>query len=268
MSRAPAPTSTSERIGVLDWGIGGFGVVREILRRAPGQPILYFSDAGTTPYGLVPAPALATRLAAVGAWFAAEGVTRLVVACNAASSVVARTRFPSGLEVLDVIGPGVDAVRAAGVPRVGLVGGRRTVRSGVHRRLLALSRIHVHARVAQPLSALIEAGDHDSVELRATLASIVTPLRDETALLLACTHYPAITERFREALPRTLLLDPAPRLAAGLVGARVRVAAPSGARIEALTSGDPKAMVRAARLAFGLEPARVGRVTIRTPFSN
>ncbi len=258
--------ASTETIGVLDWGIGGFGVVREILRRAPGQPILYFSDAGTTPYGLVPAPALAARVANAAAWFMSRGVARLVIACNAASSVVPRAPFPDGMTVQGVIVPGVELVRAAGLERIGLVGGRRTVRSGLHRRLLAPSGVQVHARVAQPLSAFIEAGDHGSRELRATLEAIVAPLRDEPAVLLACTHYPAIADRFREVLPRAALLDPAPSVAEALVGARVRSGAVDASRIDATTSGDPRAMVRAAAAAFGVEIARARR--LRHDFSN
>lgn len=81
---------------VIDWGIGGFGVVRELERRSPGMGFVYFSDGGFTPYGKAKAGALVVRLERVARFFFDRGVRRVVVACNAASTVVPalRSRLP------------------------------------------------------------------------------------------------------------------------------------------------------------------------------
>ncbi|WP_166906149.1 hypothetical protein [Mycobacterium sp. DL440] len=74
-------------LGIVDWGIGGIGVVRELDRRVPGLPVLYWSDAGATPYGRMRGDALAARLSAVVSELAHRGATEVVLACNAASTV-------------------------------------------------------------------------------------------------------------------------------------------------------------------------------------
>jgi glutamate racemase len=240
---------------VLDWGIGGFGVVRALWERDPGLPVLYVSDAGFRPYGKVPAGALAARLETLLAHFAALGAQRAVLACNAASTVAHLVRAGT-LEVLDMLDAGVDEVRRTGLPRVGLLGGARTVLSGNHRRRLAALGVAVRGRVAQPLSARIERGDLASAGLEADVARIVGPLRRERAVLLACTHYPAIEGVLQRHLPGVRLLDPARAVAERVcpVAAAARAASP---RVRAFTTGSPEATRAGARAAFGIDPGRV-----------
>ena len=65
------------------------------------------------------------------------------------------------------------------------------------------------SRVAQPLSAHIEAGRTGTTQFQTDLARIVAPLRQVDALVLACTHYPAAGRWFAAALPGVRLIDPA-----------------------------------------------------------
>src|SRR3954470_77349 len=86
------PRATRERrgrvIGVVDWGIGGLGFFKLLRERHPRLPLVYVSDAGETPYGKLRASHLAARLRQMGAFMRREGVTHLVVACNAASTAL------------------------------------------------------------------------------------------------------------------------------------------------------------------------------------
>lgn len=247
---------------VLDWGIGGFGVVRALRERDPGLPIVYVSDAGFTPYGRVPAGALAARLGALLGRFAGLGAERAVLACNAASTVTHLVQAGS-LEVLDMLDAGVEVALGAGLPRVGLLGGARTVRSGSHRRRLAALGVTVRARIAQPLSARVERGDLASPGLEADVARIVTPLRRERAVLLACTHYPAIEGVLQRHLPGVRLLDPARAVAERVCPIASAAGAPA-LRVRAFTTGSPEATRAGARAAFGLDPGEVTKLTVRS----
>jgi glutamate racemase len=60
----------------VDWGIGGIGLVRALDRAAPGLPVLYWSDAGATPYGQMRVDQLAGRLTTVVEALAELGATR------------------------------------------------------------------------------------------------------------------------------------------------------------------------------------------------
>jgi len=283
-------------LAVLDWGIGGLGFYRAFKARLPDVPVVYLSDTGFEPYGLVPGPALQRRLALTAGRLAEAGASRLVVACNAMSTVLPAA---SGLrelgfeQVCGVIDGGVAATLDAGVRVVGVIGGRRTVRSGCYAHRLRAAGLVVRQRVAQPLSGLIEAGLVASPAFETESARIVAPLAGVDALVLGCTHYEAAAERLRTLAGGALLIDPAAatleRVVLGWYGVpasgdgrrggaaaeRGRGADSSGGSSIAwssvepasadrfFTTGDPTAMVRAARLGFGVELPAVERVRLR-----
>lgn len=233
---------------VLDWGIGGLSVYRELKRRHPTLAIVYVSDSGFTPYGKVPAGALAERVAHVIRWAQREhGASAAAIACNAASTALEPVRgLCPDLPVVGVIAAGIDLIRESGCRKVGVIGGIRTIESKIFSS--ALPGLEIRERVAQPLSALIEAGQLEGAELERELAAILGPLEDVEALLLACTHYPAVAGPIQRFLPKARLLDPAARAAEHL-GAVLKVR--EGEDLF-FTSGSIPASRAAAKAAFGV----------------
>src|SRR5581483_4417370 len=132
---------------------------------------------------------LTTRLTMVVNELAERGATEVVLACNAASTVVGRLA-PVPIPVQGIIEHGLASVPDDIAGPVGVVGGRRTIVGGHYRRGLERRGHVVLSRVAQPLSAHIEAGRTGSPQFVSDLARIVAPLRGVDALVLACTHYP------------------------------------------------------------------------------
>ena len=245
------------KLGILDWGIGGVGFYALARARLPDLPVVYWSDAGAVPYGKQAPAELARRVVAIARWLKREaGVTHLAIACNAASSVL--PRIDRGDETLPritgVIEHGVRAALQRSAPGqiIGIVGGRRTILSGAYRRALP-ARI-VRQRVAQPISARVEAGDLSSEGLRRELDGIMAPLRGVDLLVLACTHYPALRGAFAERAPRAEIVDPAAELLAWAVDAWQLDSAVSDSEPDrVLTTGDVQATARSALLAFGME---------------
>jgi glutamate racemase len=236
------------------------GVVRELRRRAPEAALVYVSDTGFTPYGKAPRAILAARVSCIVAALAAEGAVAVVVACNAASTVLGDLG-PTPVPVLGVIEPALGLVPRGFRGTLGVVGGARTIRSGIYRRALAGKGRRIVSRIAQPLSGHIEAGTADSRACQSALDRILAPLRHADAILLACTHYPAIARDIGARVPRARLLDPAEALASQVL-ASVRLPARRGPD-RLLTTGDPTAMRPSTRRAWGFDPGRCERTTIR-----
>jgi glutamate racemase len=236
-----------ERLGFLDWGIGGVGIFRAFRRRRPGVPVLYWSDTGATPYGRLPAAALTARVRRVLQSMVRQGVTHAVVACNAASTVLPELG-DVGIPMMGVIEPAIAMVSPALEGVLGVVGGARTIRSGLYRRALATPRRRVIQRIAQPLSAHIEAGRVGTPAFERDLGRILRPLARADAILLACTHYPSAREAFRRLAPHAALLDPAEAVVEMLV-AQWRL--PRGRGDRFVTTGSVVEMRRAARTAWG-----------------
>lgn len=206
-----AENSVPSKLGILDWGIGGLGLYKLVKKEAPCQPVIYFSDSGFAPYGKVKTAELSARLTLVLQSLKNMGAERVVIACNAASTVLDHVEKKGrGLpHITGIIEHGIRAVLRQEKKKIGVIGGKRTIYSGHYGRALKKAGYHVRQRVAQPLSAFIEAGDFESGRLDFELRKILHPLRDMEAILLACTHYPAIADRIKAYLPSSMIIDPA-----------------------------------------------------------
>jgi glutamate racemase len=283
LARAEPGRAAGTRLGIVDWGIGGMGFYTCFKARFPGVAVTYLSDTGVAPYGRQSARELRARFALLAGRFVEAGVPRLVVACNAMSSVLpAAASGTGGLEaVTGVVAAGVEAVLESGAGNVGVIGGVRTVRSGVYRRPLAARGVRVTQRVAQPLSALVESGAGGSPECRRQAARIVRPLAGVDALVLGCTHYAALAGTLRKLAGGTAIVDPAAETLERVVSDWFDRQAACGSTLGELddghcerrspvadmffTTGDPGAMARAARIAFGVRRPQPTRVDVEMP---
>jgi glutamate racemase len=250
--------SSKPRLGIIDWGIGGVGIYRLIRARLGPVPALYFSDTGVTPYGKMSRHELVARLNSVLDFLRSQEITHLVVACNAASTVIPFLKA-SPLKVEGVVESAVRAAQRRRPTKLALIGGRRTVLSGIYRQALAERGIRVIQRIAQPLSGFIESGDVSSAALRSECRRTLSPVANCSHILLACTHYPAIIPVMKEAVSEdTVFVDPAEELVSRIR----RWELPIGGADRVFTSGDREKMATAARIAFGVEFKKVGEIAI------
>ena len=247
-----------QRLGLLDWGIGGVSIHKLIKARAGNVPVIYFSDTGVNPYGRMSSRELVARVNKVTAFLKSRGVSHVVIGCNAASTVIPFLDV-AGLQVEGVIESAVHLTARMRPKRLALIGGKRTVLSGIYRRRFGALGIHVAQRIAQPLSAVIEAGDVSSPELREHCRKILRPIHDCSHLLLACTHYPAIKALLSEFVSdNTILIDPIGELVKKITHWNLQS---SGTDLF-FTSGDPDKMKLAARNAFGFRINKASRIEL------
>lgn len=245
-------TQGYSKVVILDWGIGGLGFYKIFRKRFPEIPVLYFSDSGFISYGRLSKKELNARLKQIFKIFEKQQVTHVVIACNAASTVLPGFQCDLlPMKVTGVIEHGVRAVSASSFYRIGVIGGARTIRSGIYRKSLEEKGKSVQQRIAQPLSAFIERGETSSESLRKEVKRILAPLKTCEALVLACTHYPAIQPLFEEYLPEAVMIDPVFSMLESIQ--KNWHLKPSKQSDQFLTTGDLKQMKRAAWSAFGIE---------------
>jgi len=243
-------------LGIIDWGIGGVSIYKLIKERIPDAATLYFSDTGATPYGKMGRRELASRLDSVIDFLIAKGMTRLVIGCNAASTAIPDLA-DHGIKTDGVIEPAVAAAAKLKPKDLGVIGGRRTIVSGIYRKAFGERNIDIKQRIAQPLSGLIESGDTSSETLRAEAKKIFRPLKSCSHILLACTHYPAIEPLLKNLVsPSTKFIDPA----AAVVQQLGKIASTGEDRF--FTTGDARQMKRSAKLAFGVEIEAVEKMKL------
>lgn len=204
-------------IGVFDSGIGGLTVLRELFRELPECSFAYLGDTARVPYG-TKGPETIRRYTREGAKFlVGRGIEFLVLACNTMSAVATRdlwTEFPK-VPVVEVVTPAVEAACAATRNgRIGVIGTRATVDSGVYEREIRrrLPTLSVRAQACPLLVPLVEEGWRDEPETASILTRYLAPVRaaNVDTLILGCTHYPILEERIaREMGDGVTIVNPA-----------------------------------------------------------
>jgi glutamate racemase len=191
---------------VLDWGIGGLPLFQNLVSSCPGASLLYLSDSGTVPYGKQSPGELQTRLGEIAVFAAGLGIKTIAVACNAMSSILSAPNTIIGnTEILSLIHTFLSSPPRGG-HTVGIIGGIRTIQSGIYQRAFEAAGNRVRACPAQELSALIEAGDFERIP--SFLEKLLSALGNIDELVLACTHYPAVSSIIKSMIPGLTIIDP------------------------------------------------------------
>ncbi len=194
-------------IGLFDSGIGGLTVVRALRAARPDLSYVYLGDTARAPYGPKSPETIRRYSEEAVAFLKAQGAKAIVIACNTASSLAAehvRALHPE-LPIFEVVGPAVRlAARVSVKKRVGMIGTRATVASGVYeRRLKELdASIDVVSKAAPLLVSLVEEGWVDQPETVTIVGKYVAEVRDAgvDALILGCTHYPILKAQIAAAM--------------------------------------------------------------------
>lgn len=251
---------------ICDWGIGGLSFYNLLKERSGAEPVLYWSDSGAIPYGKLTKEALKERVDLVIRALYDRGARNIVIACNAASTIVPDLAMPSklGVRVVGVIEPTIESIR--GIDQnasFGIIGGKRTIQSQVYGKALRSMGHTVHQRIAQPLSALVEDGAINTEETRQQVLRILTPIKGVDYLVMACTHYVALKHQFAAIVKTDKFIDPAVETLTWIERNWGLANAPADpSQHSFVTTGSASETKRAALAAFSLALPRVQQIEI------
>ncbi|MBE6662554.1 MAG: glutamate racemase [Ruminococcaceae bacterium] len=194
-------------IAVLDSGVGGISVLRELVRHMPHEDFLYLGDSKNAPYGEKTPEEVLHITRENLKMLLARGIKALVLACNTATGAAARTlraEFP------DLILVGIEpALKPASLlgdrPRVLVMATPLTLKQEKFCTLMArfCDDAEILPLACSGLVELIEAGQTSGEKLENYLKTLFFPHRDTKidAVVLGCTHYPHVKETIAKILP-------------------------------------------------------------------
>jgi len=214
-------------IGIFDSGVGGMTVAHAIEKALPDLNLIYFGDLARTPYGSKSCETIDRYARENIDFLISKGATLIVIACNSAASVVtSKTLAAFDLPVFDVIAPAVRRVeQLAGNSgkklRVGVIGTRATVKSGVYAKKIGqvCPESTVISAACPLLVPLVEEGWLNKRETKMILRRYLHPLRIKQveALVLGCTHYPLLKGLIQPKIgKRVTVIDSSEEVAASL----------------------------------------------------
>jgi glutamate racemase len=259
------PDAAPPTILVFDSGVGGLTVFREVKAARPDARFVYLADDAGFPYGNQPEAALVGRIAdVIGAAIEAHAPDLIVIACNTASVIaLAELRARFAVPFVGTVPAIKPACAQSQTKRIAVLGTQATVSREYTRALIREFAAGCKvALVGSPrLATYAEAELAGTPATDVEIAGEILPCfldeegqRTDT-VVLACTHYPLLLDRFRRVAPWPVAwLDPAPAIArrvADLLRDRAAAAA-AGTQTIAFTSGrTPPPTLKKALAAFG-----------------
>ncbi len=212
-------------IGVLDSGIGGFSVVRQVQRLLPEENILYFGDGAHVPYGNHPEETIVALSRYMFDFMEQRRVKVLLVGCNTISCVIDRCADLVSCPIFNAVQAGVDGALEKNGGKVGVISTVFTHNCGIYpQRILAQSPQGrtVCSRGCPNLAGLVEhnLGSGDGMvqveeELRRELGDLVEDEQIQCCVL-GCTHYSLVSDSIQKLFPQLALVDPAQEMARAL----------------------------------------------------
>jgi glutamate racemase len=201
----------------FDSGVGGLSVLAPTRALLPNAGIVYVADSAGFPYGSRSEREIASRVPALLGRLVERFKPRLaVIACNTASTI-ALDHVRSALD-LPVVGtvPAIKPAAEISTSRViGVLGTEATVRQpyvdDLASRFAADCTVIRHG--SPELVDLAEAKlAGETVSLEAVRAAIAPMLRHPQggqmdAMVLACTHFPLLSDEIRRVLPQVAMVD-------------------------------------------------------------
>lgn len=236
-------------IGMLDSGLGGLSILREIRRLLPGEDVVFVADQAHVPYGPRPLGQVRAFSLAIARFLLEQKAKAIVVACNTASAAALRT-LREMLPDVPFVGMEPAVKPAAETTRTRVVGVLATPAT-FQGELFAsvVERFAGGVRVVQQtlpgLVERIEAGDLQGPHTQEILRKAIGPLvaQGVDTLVLACTHYPFVIPQIEAIAGADVrVIDPSPAIARQtervLIGEGLASPAGRAGQITYISSGD------------------------------
>lgn len=202
-------------IGIFDSGFGGLTTLREWQLIAPEYDVIFLGDSARSPYGPRSVETINRFTEQCVNWLFQNGAKIVLIACNTASVDALRnlqSKHPEGKTLGVIIPAAEEALEKSRFGRIGVIGTRGTIGSGVYEREIkkcatlsyhpqdkrALSEPKYIGIAAPLLVPLVEEGWIKRPETRMILKKYVRPLKAANidTLILGCTHYPLLENEF------------------------------------------------------------------------
>ena len=208
-------------IGLLDSGVGGLTVAREIFRLLPEENIIYYGDTLHLPYGPKDLNLVREYSEKIIEYLISEkNVKAIVIACNTATSAAldyVQTKFE--IPIFGMIkSAAAKAVEISDKQKIAVIGTEGTVNSFAYQNaILNLNdQADLYAEACPKFVDLVEEGKFDGAEVEQTARDYLYPLlkAEIDSLILGCTHFPYLTPLLARIMGEDVkLINPAHEMA-------------------------------------------------------
>ncbi|MCH1627962.1 glutamate racemase [Fredinandcohnia quinoae] len=185
-------------IGIIDSGVGGLTVAREIIRQLPKENTIYLGDTARCPYGPRPREEVRQFTWELVNYLLSFDIKMLVIACNTAAAIALdeiQSELP--IPVIGVVFPGArTALKVTKNHNIGVIGTVNTIKSGAYETALKSinNRVKVESLPCPRFVPLVESGEFEGEDADVIVAESLETFKGKEldTLILGCTHYPLL----------------------------------------------------------------------------
>jgi glutamate racemase len=212
--------STSSPIGVFDSGYGGLTVLKAIVEKLPSYDYIYFGDNARAPYGNRSFETVYEYTLQSVEWLLQKGCPLIILACNTASAKALRSiqqrdlpKFGDNKRVLGVIRPSAEVIGTyTKTNQIGILGTNGTVESMSYPLEIEklFPQIVVYQHACPLWVPLVENNEYSSPGadyfIKKDINELLMQSSEIDTILLACTHYPLLTDKIKKYIPQNVQL--------------------------------------------------------------
>lgn len=184
-------------LGIFDSGLGGYSVYHDLVTHGPTIEYILYADQKNAPYGNQSPEAIYNHAKRAMQWFKDKCINHVLLACNTVSAVALgklKKDFPNMI-IWGIIDLTLSQIKNKDA-MIAVVSTQATFQSHAYKN----TWIHGNNLLEHPLSKLVAMieGDSKLKEIDEYLEKELRSLSGRDYLLLACTHFPLVNEKFEK----------------------------------------------------------------------
>ena len=180
-------------IGVIDSGIGGLTVVKELTKL--NVNIIYYGDNLNVPYGNKTEEEIYYLSKKMIDYLINKNVNLIIVACNTISSIINKYFTNYKVPIISIIDPVINYIKTNNINNTGLLATKFTINSNIYQKMLKEKL--VYSEISPNLATLIDNNYNDKdidILIKKHLDNLTKHNIDY--LILGCTHYYLVFDKF------------------------------------------------------------------------
>lgn len=193
-------------VGLLDSGLGGLTVFREVKKQLPQERVIYFADTAHAPYGEKTSEQIMGYVFSIIDFLIQKHAKMIIIACNTATAVSldnAKKKFP--IPIIGVIEPGATAaIEKTKNKRIGIIGTEVTIRNKSYESFIKNIDPTITTFSNACSNHIIREMEKEALKNKQILGDLMKKCLEPIlknnidTLVLGCTHYPFLKNYIEE----------------------------------------------------------------------
>lgn len=201
-------------IGFFDSGVGGLSVYSRFRSVLPNENTIYFGDLKNLPYGNKGQKELIGFARSILDFFKLKQVKAVVIACNTSSALAYDyVKDDYEFKIYPIIQSCAKVIAGMNFKKIGVFATEGTVKSGAYPRELCKYNpsLEVKAIACPRWVSIVEGAGVNDLDADCDIKSHIMEMSDfvPDKIILGCTHYPYLMERFTKFVSKDIFIDPA-----------------------------------------------------------